>query len=196
MEWQRVGGHGWGLWTDLWAVTMTRLPRSFRRSLTTCLLPLSLAGFACSNYQEARTPVPVSETAPTTVELTTTTEPATTTTTEPEPEPTTTPPPTIPRVAPPSSLLMQTTTAVGVERPSGGDYGGWAIPAYIVSCETGGTFDWYAYNASSGASGPYQLIPLHFGGELAMNQSRAAQHAKAAELWDGGRGRLHWAECL
>lgn len=75
------------------------------------------------------------------------------------------------------------------------DYGEWAIPRYIVACETGGTFDWYAYN-SSGASGPYQLMPMHFDGELAMNQSRSAQHAKAAELWDGGKGKSHWSECL
>ena len=71
--------------------------------------------------------------------------------------------------------------------------GEWAIPTYIVMCESGGS--WTAYNAS-GASGPYQLMPMHFGGALAMNQSRAAQHAKAAELWAGGRGRSHWAACL
>lgn len=70
---------------------------------------------------------------------------------------------------------------------------GWSIPTYIVMCESGG--DWNAYNAS-GASGPYQLMPMHFGGELAMHQSRAAQHAKAAELWDGGNGKSHWRACL
>jgi hypothetical protein len=67
------------------------------------------------------------------------------------------------------------------------------IPAYIVECESGG--DWNAENAS-GAAGPYQLMPLHFGGESALNQSPETQHAKAAELWDGGRGASHWAACL
>lgn len=85
--------------------------------------------------------------------------------------------------------------APAAKSPTTYDYGEWAIPEYIVACETGGTFDWYAYNPS-GASGPYQLMPMHFNGELAMNQSRAAQHAKAAELWNGGRGRSHWAACL
>lgn len=74
-------------------------------------------------------------------------------------------------------------------------YNGWAIPEYIVACETGGTFSWTAYNPS-GASGPYQLMPMHFGGELAMNQPREAQHAKAAQLWNGGRGKSHWSACL
>lgn len=72
--------------------------------------------------------------------------------------------------------------------------GEWAIPTYIVMCESGGRWD--AYNPSSGASGPYQMIPAHFGGALAMNQSHEAQHAKAAQLWDGGRGRSNWAACL
>ena len=98
-------------------------------------------------------------------------------------------------------LLPQTTTAVGAGRPSGGDYDGWAIPAYVVSCETGGTFDWYAYN-SSGASGPYQIMPGWFDGELAMNQSREAQHAMVRYLWNGGintasgLGPQNWSACL
>lgn len=70
---------------------------------------------------------------------------------------------------------------------------GWVIPDYIVQCESGGS--WGARNPS-GAAGPYQLMPEHFGGESALNQSREAQHAKAAELWDGGRGAHHWEQCL
>ena len=111
---------------------------------------------------------PVEEVVETTVEVATTLRVRTTTTTT-------------------EYLQPQTTTPV-VESSTE-----WAIPTYIVMCESGG--DWNAYNAS-GASGPYQLMPMHFGGELAMNQSRAAQHAKAAELWDGGRGKRHWEACL
>ena len=92
------------------------------------------------------------------------------------------------RATPTTATVL--TTSVPRSNASSGE---WAIPTYIVMCESGG--DWYAHNAS-GASGPYQIMPMHFGGELAMNQSRAAQHAKAAELWNGGRGRSHWAACL
>ncbi len=111
----------------------------------------------------------------------------TTTSTEPEPEPTTPEAPVTTRVIRTStSLRVQTTTIPEIT-------GEWAIPTYIVMCESGGS--WTAYNAS-GASGPYQLMPLHFGGELAMHQSREAQHAKAAQLWNGGKGKHHWSECL
>ena len=72
-------------------------------------------------------------------------------------------------------------------------YNGWAIPEYIVMCESGG--NWDAYNPSSGAAGPYQLMPMHLGGDARLF-SREAQHAKAAELWAGGRGAHHWAACL
>lgn len=117
---------------------------------------------------------------------------ATTSTTEATPGtvPTTeAPTTTVVVTAPPTTRVRVTTTALSYE-PSGE----WAIPTYIVMCESGG--DWMAYNPASGASGPYQLMPMHFGGALAMHQSRAAQHAKAAELWDGGRGRNHWRDCL
>lgn len=78
-------------------------------------------------------------------------------------------------------------------------YGPWSIPTYVVMCESGGS--WTAENAS-GAAGPYQLMPEHFGGESALNQSREAQHAKAAYLWnDGvntrsGLGPQNWKACL
>jgi hypothetical protein len=135
----------------------------------------------------------VAAASPTTTE--TTTLPEVTTTTEPEPVVTTTEAPTTTEVPyrPPTTRRapVETTVARAAQEP---DYSGeWAIPTYIVMCESGGRWD--AYNPS-GASGPYQLMPMHFGGELAMNQSRAAQHAKAAELWNGGRGRSHWAACL
>ena len=128
---------------------------------------------------------PINSTALAAPEAPTTTVPATTTT-EPEPEPT-----TIPTVPPRRSTT--TTTEYLREQAVIESSTEWAIPTYIVMCESGG--NWYAYNAS-GASGPYQLMPLHFGGELAMHQSREAQHAKAAELWNGGKGKSHWAACL
>lgn len=71
--------------------------------------------------------------------------------------------------------------------------GDWVIPDYIVECESGGS--WTAENPS-GAAGPYQLMPEHFGGESALNQTPEEQHAKAAELWNGGRGADNWKACL
>jgi hypothetical protein len=81
---------------------------------------------------------------------------------------------------------------------SGGD-GAWAIPTAVVMCESKGRWD--AENAS-GAAGPYQLMPEHFGGESALNQSRQAQHDMAAYLWNGGvntksgLGPQNWEACL
>lgn len=153
-----------------------------------------LGGAACGQAPTAirvgTTTTPEGSTTSTSTEPapSTTVEPTTTTT---EPEPVTT---TVPYVAPVTT--RRTTTTVEYEPPSpqsNMDYGEWAIPAYIVMCESGGR--WNAYNPS-GASGPYQMMPMHFGGELAMNQSRAAQHAMAAKLWAGGAGRSHWAACL
>lgn len=68
-------------------------------------------------------------------------------------------------------------------------YGKWAIPPYIVRCESGGA--WGAYNPS-GASGPYQL--LGWGAPMPANTiaRQARHHIIAARLWSGGRGASHW----
>lgn len=125
-----------------------------------------------------------------------------------EPEPATsvvTEPPsyneTAPSVAPPTTTYVPPTTVyvppASVVNPGPiGDgccpYNGWAIPEYIVMCESGGSWD--AYNPS-GAAGPYQLMPFHFGDD-ARNHSQAEQHAMAAKIWAGGAGAQAWAACL
>lgn len=141
-------------------------------------------------------------------------EPATTTTTEP-PAPVTTvtvsklPPDTRgatsttvrPRPLPTTTLPENDAAALtDAERyATQPGYGPWSIPTYVVMCESGGS--WTAENAS-GAAGPYQLMPEHFGGQSALNQSREAQHAKAAYLWNGGvntrsgLGPQNWKACL
>jgi hypothetical protein len=74
-------------------------------------------------------------------------------------------------------------------------YGQWAIPSYIVQCES--TFQNLPPN-SAGASGYYQIIPgtwSSFGGsppDNAYEHSKAEQDAVAARIWDGGRGRGNW----
>jgi len=66
----------------------------------------------------------------------------------------------------------------------------WAIPWYIVRCESGGS--WSAYNPS-GAAGPYQIMPMH--GRPWPVRTRADRwehHRIAARLWAGGRGAHNW----
>ncbi len=170
------------------------------RCISAVLFALALAGCQGRGLQpsstSAATPA-TNDTIATVTSLPEATEPQSSTTVEttsttaeitPETVPVTRVRATVPAT---TARMAPATTAAVDDEPATGE---WAIPTYIVMCESGGRWD--AYNPSSGASGPYQMLPMHFGGELAMNQSRAAQHAKAAELWNGGRGRSHWAACL
>ena len=68
-------------------------------------------------------------------------------------------------------------------------YGKWAIPPYIVGCESGGA--WGAYNPS-GASGPYQLLGWGAPMPASTPRRKAQHHIIAARLWAGGRGASHW----
>jgi len=74
-----------------------------------------------------------------------------------------------------------------VERWLGGPY---AIPTYIVMCESGG--DYGAVNPSSGAGGAYQILPSTwdlYGGEgEPQNAPKAEQDRIAAEIWADSGG--------
>jgi septal ring factor EnvC (AmiA/AmiB activator) len=75
-----------------------------------------------------------------------------------------------------------------VGRWLGGPY---AIPAYIVMCESGG--DYSALNPSSGAGGAYQVLPstweLYGGRGEPQNAPKAEQDRIAGEIWaDSGGG--------
>ena len=63
--------------------------------------------------------------------------------------------------------------------------GPYAIPTYIVICESGGNYN--AYNPSSGAGGAYQILPSTwsaYGGEGApQDGSKAEQDRIAGEIW-------------
>ena len=69
-------------------------------------------------------------------------------------------------------------------------YGGgawWAIPWYVVACESGG--DWGARNASSGASGPYQMLPSTYSSVCrSCDWSKLDQHYAAGRVWDRSGG--------
>ena len=69
--------------------------------------------------------------------------------------------------------------------------GHWAIPEYIVMCESGGNY--HAVNASSGAGGAYQIMPAtwrSYGGQgLPQDAPPAEQDRIAALIWrDSGPG--------
>ena len=71
---------------------------------------------------------------------------------------------------------------------------GWAIPAPIVMCESGGQ---NLPPNSAGASGYYQIIPgtwrLYGGsGPAAYLAPKSEQDAVASRIWDGGRGASAW----
>ena len=75
-----------------------------------------------------------------------------------------------------------------VERWLGGPY---AIPAYIVMCESGGNYG--AVNPSSGAGGAYQILPstweLYGGQGSPENAPKSEQDQIASEIWaDSGGG--------
>lgn len=71
--------------------------------------------------------------------------------------------------------------------PGGGTY--WAIPWYVVSCESGGS--WTAYNPS-GAAGPYQLLGWGAPFPATTWREKMENHRIAAELWAGGAGAGNW----
>jgi septal ring factor EnvC (AmiA/AmiB activator) len=83
-----------------------------------------------------------------------------------------------------AQLLQQQAEQQSSGAPAylGGPY---AIPTYIVMCESGGNY--HALNASSGAGGAYQILPSTwhaYGGQGAPQDApKAEQDRIAAELW-------------
>jgi septal ring factor EnvC (AmiA/AmiB activator) len=79
---------------------------------------------------------------------------------------------------------QQQSSSSGTGAPAylGGPY---AIPTYIVMCESGGNY--HALNASSGAGGAYQILPSTwsaYGGQGAPQDApKAEQDRIAAEIW-------------
>ena len=74
------------------------------------------------------------------------------------------------------------TASEGSEAFLGGPY---AIPTYIVICESGGNYG--ALNPSSGAGGAYQILPstwrAYGGSGLPHEASKAEQDRIAAIIW-------------
>jgi septal ring factor EnvC (AmiA/AmiB activator) len=72
--------------------------------------------------------------------------------------------------------------------------GGWAIPAAVVMCESGGQ---NLPPNSAGASGYYQILPSTWTGEggtgpAAYLAPKSEQDAIAAKLWNNGAGASNW----
>jgi peptidoglycan hydrolase CwlO-like protein len=76
----------------------------------------------------------------------------------------------------------QQASSSGTPAYLGGPY---AIPTYIVMCESGGNYS--AYNPSTGAGGAYQILPSTwrtYGGQGAPHDApKAEQDRIAAEIW-------------
>lgn len=66
----------------------------------------------------------------------------------------------------------------------------WAIPFAVVACESGGS--WSAYNRTSAALGPYQLLGWGAPWPVLTLRDKLAHHRIAARLWNGGRGAGNW----
>jgi peptidoglycan hydrolase CwlO-like protein len=81
-----------------------------------------------------------------------------------------------------AELIAEQQEASAVPAYSGGPY---AIPTYIVSCESGGNYQ--ALNPSSGAGGAYQILPSTwhaYGGQgLPHEAPKAEQDRIAAQIW-------------
>jgi peptidoglycan hydrolase CwlO-like protein len=79
-------------------------------------------------------------------------------------------------------LIAEQQAESGGPAFSGGPY---AIPTYIVMCESGGNY--HALNPSSGAGGAYQILPSTwhaYGGKgLPHQASKAEQDRIAAQIW-------------
>jgi peptidoglycan hydrolase CwlO-like protein len=77
---------------------------------------------------------------------------------------------------------QQASSEAGAPAYLGGPF---AIPTYIVMCESGGNY--HALNPSSGAGGAYQILPstwAAYGGQgLPQNGSKAEQDRIAGEIW-------------
>ncbi|HEX2070184.1 MAG TPA: hypothetical protein VHF90_00875 [Thermoleophilaceae bacterium] len=71
-----------------------------------------------------------------------------------------------------------------------GRHGRFAVPCSIVERES--RYSWNAYNASSGARGPYQFLGWRVPWPVRGATDRLAHHRMAARLWSGGAGASHW----
>lgn len=81
-------------------------------------------------------------------------------------------------------IESEIASSEGAPNFAGGPY---AIPTYIVMCESGGNYS--ALNPSSGAGGAYQIIPSTweaYGGEGLPHQAPKAEQDRIARLiWEG-----------
>jgi len=81
-----------------------------------------------------------------------------------------------------AELVAEQQEASAAPAYSGGPY---AIPTYIVICESGGNYQ--ALNSSSGAGGAYQILPSTcraYGGQGLPHQApKAEQDRIAAQIW-------------
>lgn len=96
--------------------------------------------------------------------------------------------------AAPASVITPAPAPKPAPATSSTGSGGWAIPGYIVNCESGG--NWNAVNPSSGAGGAYQIMPstwqAYGGTGLPEDASPSEQSAIARKIWNSA-GPSAWS---
>ncbi len=75
-------------------------------------------------------------------------------------------------------------------------FGRFAIPCYIVLCETRADPGSWTIMNPIGAIGPYQFLGKRIVWPVRTAADRLAHHQLAKSLWAGGAGRSHWEQCL
>jgi Transglycosylase-like domain len=99
-----------------------------------------------------------------------------------------------PRQATSGDTAVPDAPAAPAPAPAPRSSGGWAIPEYIVMCESGG--DYGAENPTSTASGAYQILDSTWDGyggySHASDAPPSVQDERAAQIWNGGAGRDQW----
>jgi len=93
-----------------------------------------------------------------------------------------------------ASVEQEIAAQAAQARSTAAPSGGWAIPADIVMCESGGQ---NLPPNGAGASGYYQILPSTWkgmggSGPAAWKASKAEQDRVAGALWAGGSGAHNW----
>lgn len=100
----------------------------------------------------------------------------------------------------PATSTRRTSPAPGqsyAPEPGNGRCGGSLPPCRIMQRESGGNIQ--AQNPRSSAAGKWQFLSGTWNGyggyRSAKDAPESVQDAKAAELWNNGRGCSHWSAC-
>ena len=92
------------------------------------------------------------------------------------------------------TAVASTSTTAGSAPVSSSGASGYAIPSYIVQCESGG--NWSAVNPSSGAGGAYQILPSTwsaYGGSGSPSSASPSEQSRIAAKIYADSGASAWS---